>query len=347
MQILQIVLILEILAHLVTGSTCDKDPKRKACHLTGVRILEIDKHIEILDFHKRKVFFHNGLVRFLPIIKTDGSEVIIRHFAIVSSCTTNLTSDFFGSNAEHLKSFQSFENDLTIDENAFQYVYNLEKLTLPYNNIGKIPPKTFQGLTRLKNLDLSYNLLEFVDQKWFSSDLQRLSNVNLSNNLIKEIQKTSFDLLPYLRILDLVNNICTGSKFENKTFLQINQDIAHCYPCRIPTIKNGFVVDTTDNEKLVAESYWSDLSFLKVNCTKGVYLITERAEQTENFCINGEWRDRWASCQSELFCKNLELFIKIIINSRPLLLERHQPQICRAILQNKRPKLLLYRKYLC
>ncbi|KAL7730157.1 hypothetical protein ACLKA6_009422 [Drosophila palustris] len=48
-------------------------------------------------------------------------------------------------------------NNLTLRENLFANMTRLQKLTLKYNNISRVPPGSFGGLPHLERLELSHN----------------------------------------------------------------------------------------------------------------------------------------------------------------------------------------------
>ena len=76
-----------------------------------------------------------------------------------------------------------------ISSDAFHRLQNLEELYLAYNQINKLPIKSFKAFRggRLKLLDLSYNSFTvFTDDNAFSS-LANLTHLNLSNNPIRSI----------------------------------------------------------------------------------------------------------------------------------------------------------------
>ena len=74
---------------------------------------------------------------------------------------------------------------------------------------------TFDGLFQLKQLDLGFNQLDFVQTGLFK-DLQNLNELDLKNNRLKWIEDYAFQSQSMLARLDLRNNNLV--EFQNRTF---------------------------------------------------------------------------------------------------------------------------------
>ena len=99
-----------------------------------------------------------------------------------------------------------------IENNTFDQLINLEKLYLSGNRLSSnqtfnpINSKfIFKYLFNLKELNLSYNCIEFLNENLFFN-LNKLTTIDLSNNLIKSVKQNSFNRLFNLKNLYLQNN---------------------------------------------------------------------------------------------------------------------------------------------
>lgn len=120
----------------------------------------------------------------------------------------NLTKmDFSGSE------IGSLLNKLSENLNVFQHVHSLN---FSRSSISEIRQYTFNGVTKLENLDLSRNSISFIDEKAFVTNVN-LSSLWLANNNLTEIHACTFSELNNLRNLDLSNNFISSIKLE--TFL--------------------------------------------------------------------------------------------------------------------------------
>ena len=88
------------------------------------------------------------------------------------------------------------------------------------NNQLKGNMDIFNGLSNLKILNLSSNLIEYVERNTFSN-LLKLKVVDLSGNLIFKIKQDSFNGLVNLRELYLNHNR-RNMKIENSSFNDFN-----------------------------------------------------------------------------------------------------------------------------
>ena len=86
----------------------------------------------------------------------------------------------------------------------FKHLSSLETLYLRNNRLETIPGDTFDSLTHLKSLTLSYNSLKTVSHTMFSH-LSRLKILSLENNKLNTIPDDTFLGLGRLTRLRLVN----------------------------------------------------------------------------------------------------------------------------------------------
>ncbi|XP_002740280.1 uncharacterized protein LOC100378039 [Saccoglossus kowalevskii] len=97
------------------------------------------------------------------------------------------------------------KNNLNIlYDNAFSSLPNLEILHLSQSQIEYLPAGTFNGLTKLRNLDLSGNNIDSINSLFVG--LSQLQNLDLSVNNIRSIPNTAFSQLSSLKVLDMSRN---------------------------------------------------------------------------------------------------------------------------------------------
>lgn len=118
-------------------------------------------------------------------------------------------------------------------------IASMIELNLSGNDLTRLSHKAFSGATKLKSLDLSRNLISFIDPSAFV-DLHLLENLNLSFNKLsnqsfsknEDIMAVSW-ILKNLRVLDLSHNTIVyydampyqsfaGMKSLEKLYLQHN-----------------------------------------------------------------------------------------------------------------------------
>lgn len=115
-----------------------------------------------------------------------------------------------------------------IDDFSFQPLSALESLILQNTVVRDISEHTFQGLTNLKELDLSwssYTSLNFITNKTFASLAgSPLKTLNLTGTDIRQLNASSFSVFTNLSILCLDNNFIKqtlyGKEFEGLGQLQ-------------------------------------------------------------------------------------------------------------------------------
>ena len=74
------------------------------------------------------------------------------------------------------------------------------------NQIKWLNGKTFNGLLQLKDLNLSFNQIELIDDYNTFSSVSNLNKLDLSNNLIEIVHRDAFNRLPFLIDLNLERN---------------------------------------------------------------------------------------------------------------------------------------------
>jgi Leucine-rich repeat (LRR) protein len=108
-------------------------------------------------------------------------------------------------------------NKIIIDDTTFSkwQVFFLNSINLSNNNIKELINFAFTGLTQLEDLDLSRNIISYIDTTAFDATVN-LSYLWLTNNNLTEIPGSTFSLLENLRHLDLSNN--TINVIQPETF---------------------------------------------------------------------------------------------------------------------------------
>ena len=192
-------------------------------------------------------------------------------------------------------------NGLSLMPNGwFQDLANLEELRLYDNKLTEIPDNAFKSLTKLQKLELFKNKIEVITRNMFKHNKQ-LQRINLRGNRISQIQSGSFAHLSQLTQLNLLLNKCVRNEFLNKTPDEIAKGLTACYPastCVIPQIPNGSIVSIDDNStQLPGELFEGSV---KVVCDSTFTQIHDKANQTTNRCVKGNWEDQqWPTCHSE------------------------------------------------
>jgi Leucine-rich repeat (LRR) protein len=98
-----------------------------------------------------------------------------------------------------------------VHENAFLGLWNLQELHLFGGNLVRFEPNTFQPLPNLRFLEVSYNLIEVLDSRWFLNNTL-LARIHFNYNLIYAVAPNIVDQ-PALTNLQLLENICVNDIF--------------------------------------------------------------------------------------------------------------------------------------
>ena len=127
-----------------------------------------------------------------------------------------------------------------IESDALQNFLRLKRFHVTRCNLEAIPSSLFMALAHLVEIDLSYNMLKFVDEQTFEA-LPKLAKLDLSHNSLKAIRANTFLYLHSLRHLDLSYNQIDS--VERKAFRLLKNE----KPMIIDLSSNNLIVD----EKLV------------------------------------------------------------------------------------------------
>lgn len=102
---------------------------------------------------------------------------------------------------------QLFDLNFCLDlaSGTFQYLINLRKLNLAYNEISTITTRLFYNLTQIESLDLSHNPIGDITAQ-NAVDLRSLAQLYLVDCQLGQLHSLFYYNLPNLRILDLRDN---------------------------------------------------------------------------------------------------------------------------------------------
>lgn len=124
--------------------------------------------------------------------------------------------------AINLSEINLTDNEIeVVSENAFDGLEHLVSLSLCRNQIAFFGQSTFSSLTDLMNLDISGNMIEFLDARMFTNN-ENLNGINIADNQIFSITNGFLELLPQIKVLNLMNNPCTNNTMlENIPLIKI------------------------------------------------------------------------------------------------------------------------------
>ena len=112
----------------------------------------------------------------------------------------------------------------------------LASLHLTHNLLGKIPFMAISSMKSLKNLDLSNNRIETIEDS-FSKIKLKLDKLNLDENNIQIITKTSFQNFKWINHTSLRNNPL--HTIQDHIFLDTGVRELDLHNCRIGNIGPG------------------------------------------------------------------------------------------------------------
>jgi Leucine-rich repeat (LRR) protein len=174
-------------------------------YLSKEKIIKELKDVEHLDLSGIKLFIDKE-VNFLKTIKNTTLENV-KHLRIVklhgkvteNNILTNLNK------LEHLNMTGLTEDMFKSILDDLKNTSSIEKLILQNGQIRCIQENPFDTLNKLKELDLSNNLIESLNDKIFQP-LENLTRMVLRINRISEIKENTFKNLKNLKELDLSKN---------------------------------------------------------------------------------------------------------------------------------------------
>lgn len=94
-----------------------------------------------------------------------------------------------------------------IEGNAFETLNNLVYLDLSFNSLSELSTCAFYGLISLKRINLSYNMIRFIDESHPFENMPKLEFLNLNTNKIVKFSPGEFQKLNNLGIILLSDNL--------------------------------------------------------------------------------------------------------------------------------------------
>ncbi|XP_044755379.1 carboxypeptidase N subunit 2-like [Coccinella septempunctata] len=149
-----------------------------------------------VDLSHNKLTFENmDEVKYLPFLETLD----------LSYNKLKRTEDFFNE-FPSLVNLNLNGNSLMLTEDMFRNLSQLETLFLRGNGITHLPGRIFNNMTSLKELDLSENKLEVIENYEIFSSLFSLQVFNLSYNNLRYLNHNLFSSLDDCEVLDIAGN---------------------------------------------------------------------------------------------------------------------------------------------
>lgn len=131
-------------------------------------------------------------------------------------------STFTGLKA--LKRLYLYNNEIQfLHPEAFDLLVNIERIDLDYNELQNLDENIFENLASLTRIDLDYNQLRKIPRNLFRNNLN-LTKIFLRHNKIKFVEDT-FENLPKLATVDLVENLCIQKEYYLKDFGSLKKDL--------------------------------------------------------------------------------------------------------------------------
>ena len=96
---------------------------------------------------------------------------------------------------------------LQVEDDAFEGLPNLEKLSLKDNNILLVPASALGRLPSLTSLQLDYNRVAALSGDILRSVAGHVTSLSLARNVVRELPPTSFKEFTHLETLDLSGNL--------------------------------------------------------------------------------------------------------------------------------------------
>jgi len=144
----------------------------------------------------------------------------------------------------------------TITSNSFGNILSMDLITLSFNQIKSLTTKVFAN-KKIKSLDLSNNLIDFVDESAFAGS--EIDRINLSFNKIKDV--AFVNLFKFFNILQMNNN-------EIERFDQVKLTSSSWSGSRDGFLMAQFPTINLGNNKLIKFECRSTLKFVLLELKK-------------------------------------------------------------------------------
>ncbi|XP_045462843.1 toll-like receptor 13 [Harmonia axyridis] len=216
--------------------------------ISTIKLQFLTKLTKVDLSHNSLTFENLDQIKYLPFLETLD----------LSFNDLNGTSDFF-NRFPSLINLNLNENNLILEEDMFRNLSQLETLYLRDNGIIYLPETIFNNMTSLKELDLSKNKLEVIDNYQIFSSLFSLQVFNLSYNNLRYLNHNLFSNLDDCEILDI-----SGNKLRELD-----------YPYIINSMRSLDTINLNDNlfscnflHKVIRYFTWKSISYNVKNMTE-------------------------------------------------------------------------------
>lgn len=219
----------------------------------------------------KKIILQGSHISQLPCDLFENTQVV--EFHIKSSNIAQINKCVFRSTPPHFEAFSLDESDCErITDDTFEYVPDLQKLSLSRNNIYEVDMKILKLLPDLKSLDLSSNGITNLNEHFFRHNPE-LGKLILNDNNLAELPCGLFQQNVKLKTLNLTRN--SLSKI----------------PCDLIERQGMFLTELDLSENLVHKKYAKDFSGSRGALHKffkkavGSAAVSNREQRLEEICI--------------------------------------------------------------
>lgn len=197
--------------------------KNVGATLTGIHASgETDNRTELIQFKNgAMIYLLDGIGNIFPNLKS-----ILIGLPDSPSLSTKLIRRSNFQNMKNLFEFVIHKSDIeTVDEDTLWDLPNLERFQLG-NNLKLLQERTFEKNTKLREVYLASNRLEFLPRHLFKNNLL-LDWVNFEDNSLKIIE-IDFSILKNIRYIFFADNVCINENYNGTE----DRNITVLYPLR-------------------------------------------------------------------------------------------------------------------
>lgn len=153
-------------------------------------------------------------------------------------------------NENVLKFFVKFQNIPYLPHNIGDFFPNLDTYYVMKSNVQHLIPGDLDGLTNLKNFDVSHNPIELIPKNFFKGH-RNIIKISFHDCHLKKIEHGAFEDLKFIEFMDLNHNDCFSYSFpgsifrSNSRFFSLGSYSQDQYSASIQTLYE-FYVDAYD-----------------------------------------------------------------------------------------------------
>lgn len=181
---------------------------------------------------------------------------------------------------------------------------HLKDLTLSRNLISYVPKKTFYALTYLVNLDISHNKIEVLASGMFNGS-ESIIKVDLGDNLLTEIPVGIFKGLPKLNYIILSNNPLTPRLvLEFSSLSPVFLSVDNCSLDQVPQVtstsssKNTIEISISGNQmNCKCDTFTGKVSEAGTTIFTCSDATSDGRDPTENICEIGKGNQMTSTVQ--------------------------------------------------